>query len=158
MEGIYKSLFSGNDLLSEQFVRQLFDLSLPDGPVMIYVNEKREYQATDSTRAPFLHDRPERLLEICNRIDDGDDPCVCVLDGGCVMGTQLATERTHCGYFLIFLPGYTSQTVQVNMDIFELVLAQAQLVCQLIEKNNQLHHLRLAHLSKTSGVLSGLST
>ena len=154
MEEIYKSLFSGNDLLSEQVARHLFDLSAPDGPVMIYVNPYRRFQTTDSVRTAFLNEDPEQLSSICNQIDDGDDPCICVLGGGCVVGTQLSTERTHCGYFLLYLPGYTSQTIQVNLDIFELVLAQAQLICQLVEKNNQLHHLQLAHLSKVSKVLA----
>ena len=154
MDALYKSLFSGNEMLSEQLVRQLFELSVPDGPVMIYANDKREHQATDSVRAGFLHEEPERLGAICDQIDDGDGPCLCVLEGGCVVGTQLATERTHCGYFLLYLPEYAGQTAQANMDILELVLGQAQLVCELIEKNNQLHHLQLAHLSKTSKVLS----
>ena len=154
MEEIYKSLFSGKGLLSEQFVRQVFDLSVPEGPVMIYVNQSWNYQTNDPARARFLQDQPEQLPAICKQIDDGDDPCVCVLDSGCVVGTQLVTERDHCGYFLLFLPDYTSQTVQMNMDLFELVLGQAQLVCQLIEKNNQLHHLRLADLSKRSKVLA----
>lgn len=154
MEALYQSLFSGNDLLSEQFVRQMFELSVSDGPVMIVANEKCGYRASEPERAAFLNDESGRLAAICGQIDDGDDPCLCVLDEGCVVGTQLATERAHCGYFLLFLPGYTSQTVQANMDVFELVLAQAQLVCQLLEKNNQLHHLQLAHLSKTSKVLS----
>lgn len=154
MEDIYKSLLSDSELLAKQVSGRLFELSVPEGPVMIYVNEKREFQTTDAMRAGFLHEQPERLAEICDRIDDGDDPCLCALDEGCVVGTQLATERTHCGYFLLFLPGYTSQTVQVNLDVFELVLAQAQLVCELIDKNNQLHHLQLSHLSKTSKLLS----
>ncbi len=154
MEEIYKSLFSGSDLLSEQFVRQMFELSGPEGTVMIFVDENQHYQANYPSHAPFLHEESDRLLAICNQIDDGDDPCVCVVEGGCVVGTQLTTEKTHCGYFLVFLPGYTSQTVQVNMDIIELLLAQAQLICQLIEKNNQLHHMRLDHMRKTSHVLS----
>ena len=154
MEKIYKSLFSGNNLLSEQFVRQMFDLGSSDGAILIYVDENHEYQSNNPSRATFLFGEPERLRALCNQIDDGDDPCVCAVDGGCVVGTQLATERVHCGYFLVFLAGYTSQTVWANMDIIELLLAQAQLICQLIEKNNQLHRLRLAHLSKTSKVLS----
>lgn len=154
MEDIYKSLFAGHDVLSEQFVRQLFELSTPDGPVMIYVNPDRQFQASDPVRVPFLHEEPRQLSVICDRIDDGDDPCVCEIDGGCVIGMQLSTENTNCGYFLLFLSGYAEQTVQTNMDIFELVLAQAQLICQLMEKNNQLHHLRLSHLSKSSKVLS----
>ncbi|MHC5159987.1 MAG: hypothetical protein ACYSN8_08155, partial [Planctomycetota bacterium] len=62
-------------------------------------------------------------------------------------------EITDCGRFLIFLPGYRSETVQANMDLFELLLAQVQLICQLIEKNNQLHHQQLSGLSQNSTLL-----
>jgi hypothetical protein len=51
------------------------------------------------------------------------------------------------------LPGYRSETVQANMDLFELLLAQVQLICQLIEKNNQLHHQQLSGLSQNSTLL-----
>ncbi len=154
MEDIYRSLFSSTDLLWEQVVRQMFELSAPEGAVMIFADEKHHYQANYPSRVPFLNEDSGQFSAICRQIDDGDDPCVCVVDGGCVVGTQMLTEKVNCGYFLVFLPGYTSQTVQVNMDIIELLLAQAQLICQLIEKNNQLHHMQLDHMRKTSQVLS----
>ena len=154
MEELYKSLFSGPELLSDQFVSQMFELAGQDGTVLIFADGNGKVTANHSSRAAFLHDEPERLTSICHQIDDGDDPCVCVVDGGCVVGTQLATESVHCGYFLIFLPGYTTQTVYANMDLIEFTLAQAQWICQLIEKNNQLHHMQLHHMSKSSRVLS----
>lgn len=154
MEEIYKSMFSGSDLLAEQFTRQMFDLAGMDGTVLIYTDGQDKIIVNQPSRAAFLQDDPDRLTSICHQIDDGDDPCVCKVSGGCVVGTELATESVHCGYFLIFLPGYTTQTVYANMDLIELTLAQAQHICQLIEKNNQLHHMQLHHLSKTSSVLS----
>lgn len=154
MEEIYKSMFSGAELLTEQFTRQMFEIAGQDGTVLIVTDGKGSLSVNHLSRAAFLQDEPERLTSICHQIDDGDDPCVCKVEGGCVVGTQLATENAHCGYFLIFLPGYTTQTVYANMDLIELTLAQAQYICQLIEKNNQLHHMKLHHLSKTSRVLS----
>lgn len=153
METLYRSLMSGSDLLTEQFTGAIFDLVNPEGPVLIYVNPEFESKASHPTRAGFLCDSPEVVAAICGRIDDGDDPCVLEVEGGCVAGTQLATEESHLGYFLVFLSGYDSETVQTNMDMAELVLAQAQLVCRLIEKNNKLHHAQLMHLSKRSAVL-----
>ena len=154
MEEIYKSLFSSSDMLADQFVSQMFDLAGQDASVLIYTDGKAKITANHPARAAFLHNEPERLTSICRQVDDGDDPCVCAVEGGCVVGTQLATENAHCGYFLLFLPGYTTQTVYSNMDLIELTLAQAQWICQLIEKNNQLHHMQLHHMSKTSRVLS----
>ena len=151
MEEIYKSLFSGNDLLSEQFVRQMFELSVPDGPVMIYVNAvlgipNERFTARSSV---FTANSRNNCPPSVNKSTTAMTPVSVFSTTGVLWGRNWRPNAGHCGYFLLFLPGYTSQTVQVNMDIFELILAQAQLVCQLIEKNNQLHRLRLADLSKT---------
>jgi hypothetical protein len=140
MEELYKSLLSGADTLTEQLKGHLFGMTELEGPVLILVDEQHQ-------------ESPEILQAICGQIDDGDDPCVYDVDGGCLVGTQLATEKTPCGYFLVFLPGYRSQMVQANMDLFELLLGQTQLICHLIEKNNQLHHLQLTGLSRNSAVL-----
>lgn len=150
MEDLYKSLFSNPQMPIEQFKREVFTLTEPEGPVLIFVDNRYQACANHPGRAAFLHDTPEILKTLCNQIDDGCDPCVFPIQGGCIVGTQLTTEQSHCGYFLVFLPGYTSQTLQSNLDLAELLLAQAQLIFQLIEKNNQLHCLQLSHLSRSS--------
>jgi hypothetical protein len=153
MEQLYKSLVSDKDLMSEQFMGAVFDLVNPEGPVLIYVDPDYRAKASHPTRAAFLHDSPETVARMCGRIDDGDDPCVLKVEGGCVAGTQLATEQSHFGYYLVFFPGYACDTVQENMDMVELLLAQGQLICRLIEKNNRLHHAQLLNLSKKSAIL-----
>lgn len=153
METLYKTLISGTDLVSEQFMGAVFDLVDADGPVLIYVSPDFKAKANYPTRAAFLHTEPETVRNICVRIDDGIDPCVMEVDGGCVAATQLLTEQSHLGYFMVLLPGYTPDTVQTNMEMAELLLAQAQLICNLIEKNNKLHHTQLMNLTKRSAVL-----
>lgn len=153
MEELYKSLLSGVDTLTEQFKGHLFDMTELEGPVLMLVNKRGELCANHPSRVAFLSEDADTLSVICRQIDDGYDPCVYAIEGGCVVGTQLATERTDCGRFLIFLPGYRSETVQANMDLFELLLAQMQLICQLLEKNNRLHHHQLSGLSENSSVL-----
>ena len=153
MEELYKSLLSGVDTLTEQFKSHLFGMTELEGPVLMLVNDQGELCANHPNRVAFLSEEPNVLSVICRQIDDGYDPCVYAVESGCVIGTQLATETTDCGRFLIFLPGYRSETVQANMDLFELLLAQVQLICQLIEKNNQLHHQQLSGLSQNSAVL-----
>jgi len=153
MEELYKSLLSGADTLTEQLKGQLFGMTELEGPVLILVDERSQWCANHPSRTSFLSEHPELLQAMCGQIDDGDDPCVYEVEDGCVVGTQLATETTHCGYFLIFLPGYRGQMVQANMDLFDLLLGQTQLICQLIEKNNQLHHLQLTGMSRNSSVL-----
>ena len=153
MEELYKSLLSGVDTLTEQFKGHLFGMTELEGPVLMLVNGQGELCANHPSRVAFLHECPEVLSAICRQIDDGYDPCVYAVEGGCVIGTQLAAEKTDCGRFLMFLPGYRSETVQANMDLFELLLGQVQLICQLIEKNNQLHHRQLSGLSQNSALL-----
>jgi hypothetical protein len=153
MEELYKSLLSGAEMLTEQLTGHLFGMTELEGPVLILVDEQQRFCANHPSRVSFLSESEAILPAMCGQIDDGDDPCVYAVEGGCLIGTQLATEKTQCGYFLIFLPGYRSETVQANMDLFELLLAQTQLICHLIEKNNQLHHLHLAGMSKNSAIL-----
>ena len=155
MEDIYKELFDSSPLLTEQIRGHLFNLVGLDGPVLVVVDTERRPQTSHPGRVGFLLGDNARLIEeMCSRLDDGEDPLVVRVKGGCVAAAQLATERVHCGYLLVFLEGYAPETVGANMRLVELILAQAQLVCELVEKNNQLHRLRLVHLSRTSEVLS----
>ncbi|MEN8126216.1 MAG: hypothetical protein ABFR90_00255 [Planctomycetota bacterium] len=153
MEELYKSLLSGVDTLTEQLKGHLFEMTESEGPVLILIDNQYQFCANHPSRAAFLNESPEILADICGQIDDGYDPCVYGVEDGCAIGVQLATEKTDCGYFLIFLPGYRSETVHANMDLFELLLAQTQLICHLTEKNNQMHHLQLTGMSKDSTVL-----
>ncbi len=153
MEELYKSLLSDVDTLTEQLKGHLFDMTELEGPVLMVVDSQGELCANHPSRIAFLSEGPDVLSAICGQIDDGYDPCVYAVEGGCVIGTQLATATVDCGRFLIFLPEYRSETVQANMDLFELLLGQVQLICQLIEKNNRLHHQQLTGLSQNSVVL-----
>ena len=153
MDELYKSLLSGVDTLTEQFKGHLFGMTELEGPVLMLINDQGELCANHPSRVAFLNEHADILSAICGQIDDGYDPCVYEVEGGCVIGTQLTAEKTNCGRFLIFLPEYRSETVQANMDLFELLLAQVQLICQLIEKNNRLHHQQLSGLSQNSSVL-----
>ena len=155
MEALYQSLLSNAETLTEQLKVHLFDMTEPEGPVLILVNGQGTVWANHPGRIAFLNEDSDILSDICRQIADGYDPCVCAVEGGCVVGTQLITEKVDCGCFLVFLPGYGSETIHANMDIFELFLAQMQLICQLIEKNNQLHHRQLTRLSRQSLVFSG---
>jgi hypothetical protein len=153
METLYKSLLTGADTLTEQLKSHLFSMTEPEGPTLIFVDNQGQFCANHPNRVSFLNECPDTLAVICAQIDDGYDPCVYTVDKGCIIGTQLVTEETDCGRFLIYLPGYRSETVQVNMDMFELVFAQMQLICELIEKNNRLHHRQLSDLSERSTTL-----
>jgi hypothetical protein len=153
MEELYKSLLSDAETLTEQLKSHLFDMTELEGPVIALVNNQGQLCANHPSRMAFLKEEPEILSAICRQIDDGYDPCVFGVEGGCIIGTQLITESIDCGRFLLFLPGYLNETVQANMDLFELLLSQVQLICQLLEKNNRFHHQQLSNLSRGSAVL-----
>lgn len=153
MEKLYRSLLSDSDLIGQQFTGAMLELASPEGLPLIYVSPEYKVTSSHPARTGLLHDTPQITRTLCGRIDDGDDPCTAEVEGGCVVGTQLCAEQGHLGYFFVFLPGYSSEIAQLNMDFAELMLAQAQLICGLIEKNNKLHHMQLVSLTKRSAVL-----
>ena len=151
MELLYKDILGSSHLFIDQFRGYLFGLVGPDGPALIVVDPQRHFKTSHPGRVGrLLGDKAQWIEQICDRLDDGEDPLIVPVKGGCVAACQLATERAHCGYLLVYLDGYTPQTAQSNSPLFELIFAQAETVCELIEKNNQLHHLQLVHLSRTS--------
>jgi hypothetical protein len=158
MESIYESLFSSGRLFSEQLARMMLPEVPEDGPWMILVGSDRNLWASDPVRMKACFPEQDRLLSFCDRIDDGQDPVLIPIEKGCLLGTELYTERINAGYLFVVLPGYTPQTAQVNMDLIELLFSQIRLICSLLEKNNQLHQLQLNHMSRTSSVLSGHSS
>ena len=155
MDTIYKEMFDSAHLLCEQIRRHLFKLVGPEGPALVVLDTERRLQTSHPGRIGFLLGDNERLVEqMCARLDDGEDPLVIPVNGGCAAACQLATERVHCGYLIVLFEGYDAETLSANMAMVELILAQAQLICELLDKNNQLHHLRLLDLSRSSEVLT----
>ncbi len=157
MEQLYREILDCSGLLIDQVRGQLFGRLEPDGPVLIVADTRRQCKTSHPGRAGvLLSDNALWIDLICDRLDDGEDPLILPVNGGCVAACQLLTERTHCGYLLVYLEGYTPQTAEANRLLFELIFAQAEATCELIEKNNQLHHLQLVHLSRSSQT-AGLS-
>lgn len=153
METLYESLLSDTELIGRQFMGAVAELADTEGPAFVYVTADYTITSSNPVRTGFLSDGSELVRRLCGRIDDGDDPCVSDVQTGCLVGTQLQTEQGHCGYFFAFLPGYSNEILQANMELAEVILAQAQLIWRLIEKNNKLHHMQLVHLTKRSAIL-----
>ncbi len=155
MERLYKDIFDASDLLIEQVRGHLFGLLGPEGPTLAIAGKDRQLKTNHPSRAGLLMaDEGRLLVSLCDRIDDGEDPLVVKVKGGCIAVCGLGTERDQCGYLMVVLEGYTPDTAGANMPLIEMMFAQAQLVCELVEKNNQLHHSRLVQLSRTSDVLT----
>ena len=142
---MYDSLFSPGFALNEQIARQLFDI-LPDhGPIMIIMDSSGNCWPSDSEAFSLLNISESSLKELCDKIDDGTEPVITQADDCSVVGTQLATERTNCGYFIIALPKYSPESTLINVDLIEILLNQINLIARLIEKNNLLYELQLKH-------------
>jgi len=155
MERLYKDIFDASDLLIEQVRGHLFGLLGSEGPTLAVADVDRRVKTNHPSRIGILMADDGALLEsLCNRLDDGEDPLVVKVKGGCIAACCLTTERAHCGYLMVVLEGYTPETAGANMPLIEMIFAQAQLTCELIEKNNQLHHWRLVQLSQSSEVLT----
>lgn len=154
MESIYESLFSSGRIFSEQVARVLLPEAPEGGPLLILIGPDHTLWCSDEGRLDALYPDREVLYSYCGRMEDGQDPVATALKEGCLVGTELYTEKINAGYLFVYLPGYTQATVSTNMDLIELLFCQMRLVCTMVEKNNQLHHLQLNHLSRTSAVLS----
>lgn len=155
MEDLYDSLFSSSHFFIEQLARLILPEVPEDGPWLVLVGPQRKIWTDDRSRFQHYFPDSQALFAYCEHIEDGQDPVLGSMDGGCLIGSELYTERFPVGYLFVILPGYTRATAQANLAIMELFFSQMRLLCGLLDKNNQLHQLHLNHLSRTSKVLSG---
>ncbi|HRU14885.1 MAG TPA: hypothetical protein P5017_04095 [Anaerohalosphaeraceae bacterium] len=153
MEEIYESLFSSSRFFAEQLAGLVLPEVPEEGPWLVVVGPNQEVQTDDWPRFQQVFPDPQVLFSYCERIDDGQDPVLGAIGKGCLIGSELYTERLNAGYLFVILPDYSPATAQTNLGILELFFAEMRLLCSLLDKNNQLHHLHLNHLSRTSPIL-----
>ncbi|MFC1675599.1 hypothetical protein ACFL3G_00890 [Planctomycetota bacterium] len=143
----YDSLFSPDSVLNEQVARQIFDVLPESGPIMIIIGKDGNCWPSNSESFAALNISETFLKELCDKIDDGDEPVMSQHDEVSVIAAQLATERTNCGYVVIALPQYSPESTLINIDLIEIALNQVNLVAKLIEKNSQLYELQIKNFS-----------
>ena len=144
---MYEAVFSPSCVLNEQIARQIFDILPENGPIMAIVDKDGNCWPSDSERFSTLNISEPFLRELCAKIDDGAEPVVSQTNDCSVIGTQLATERTNCGYVIIALPQYSPESILINIDLIEILLNQIGLIARLIEKNTLLYELQIKHHS-----------
>ncbi|MHC4476509.1 MAG: hypothetical protein ACYTEL_12735 [Planctomycetota bacterium] len=144
---IYESLFSPGSVLNEKIARQVFEVLPESGPVVAITDRQGHCWPSDSERFAKLSIGESFLRELQTKIDDGAEPVVTTVGDCCVIGAQLATERTNCGYVVIALPQYGPESALANIDLIEIVLNQMGLIAKLIEKNSQLYELQMKHFN-----------
>ena len=142
---MYDSLFSPAGILNEQIARQIFDILPEQGPVILIMDKDGNCWPSDSQEFAKLNIDESFLKDVCGNIDDGAEPVITQSDNCSIIATQLTTERTDCGYVVIFLPHYSPESTLINIDLIEIVLNQIFLIAKLIEKNSLLYELQMKH-------------
>jgi hypothetical protein len=142
---IYESLFSTGFVLNEQIAREIFEILPEQGPVMIIMDRDGNSWPSDSAQFAKLNINESFLKRLCATIDDGAEPVVTGVNDCSVIGTQLATDQSNCGYVIIALPKYSPESTLVNIDLIEILLNLTCLIAKLIEKNKLLQEVQMKH-------------
>lgn len=144
---MYDSLFSPSCVLNEQIARQMFEVLPEGGPVMAIFDRSGHIWPSDSERWGKLHISESFLEDLANTIDDGVEPVITGIGDCSVVGIQLATERTNCGYVVVALEQCSPESILINIGLIETIFSQLTLIGRLIEKNSQLYELQMKHFS-----------
>ncbi|MDD5064912.1 MAG: hypothetical protein PHQ35_09190 [Phycisphaerae bacterium] len=133
--------------LDEQIAKEIFDILPERGPIVVIMDREGHRWVSDPEKFSKLSVRDSFWSKLCVKIDDGDEPVVTQADDYGIVAAELATEESKCGYVVIILPQYSSESTLVNINLVETLLNQIDLIAKLIEKNNQLCELQRKQLS-----------
>ncbi len=140
-----ESLLSPGFMLNEQIARQVFEILPEGGPLVMIMDTEGNSWPSNSHDFAKLNISESFLKRICAKIDDGVEPVVAQTDDCSVVGAQLATDGSNCGYVIIVLPQYTPESTLANINLIEMLLNQLGLIAKLIEKNNLLYEVQMKH-------------
>lgn len=141
---------SRNSVLIEQIAGEIFDILPEDGPIVIIVGRDGRYQVSDSERFSSLDISESFLKGLCATIDDGAEPVVTQVNDFGVVASQLTTEHANCGYAMVVLPQYNSESTLINIGLIEMLLNQIGLIARLVEKNGLAYELQIKQLGMYS--------
>ena len=142
---IYESLSSPGFMLNEQIARQVFEILPESGPLVMIMDTEGNSWPSNSDDFAKLNISESFFKRICAKIDDGAEPVIAQTDECSVVGAQLATDSSNCGYVIIALPQYTPESTLANINLIEMLLNQLGLIAKLIEKNNLLYEVQMKH-------------
>jgi hypothetical protein len=142
---IYESLSSPGFMLNEQIARQVFEILPESGPLVMILDTEGNSWPSNSHDFARLNISESFFKRICANIDDGAEPVVAQTEDCGVVGAQLATDGSNCGYVIIVLPQYTPESTLANINLIEMLLNQLGLIAKLIEKNNLLYEVQMKH-------------
>ena len=147
---MYNELLSSDRTMNDQIARQLFSILPEDGPLIAIIDRQGNYWPSESERFGQLDIDEHILKQLCGRIDDGVEPVITQINDFGVVATQLATEKTNCGYVVVILPTYTPESLLANIELIETLISQVGLISRLVEQNNHLHELQMKQFNLTA--------
>lgn len=144
---MYDSLFSSECMLNEQIARQIFEILPEEGPIMVIMDRNGNCWPSNSEKFSNLNLSESFLQDLCSKIDDGSEPIVTQVEDVSIIGAQIYTENSNCGYVVVILPKYNPESTLINIDLIEVLINQTNLIAKLVEKNNQLHEHQIKQMS-----------
>lgn len=145
---LYESLLSPAFILNEQIAGQLYEVLPEQGLTILIMDRKGNIWPSNSEEYARFNISEADLKELRDKIDDGVEPVITQVNDCSVIAAQLATERSNCGYIMIFLPQYSAESTLINITLIETLLNQFDLIANLLEKNNLLYESQLKKYSE----------
>lgn len=151
--GTCDAMSSSTAALNEQIARQVFDMLPERGPILAILDRAGHCWPSDAEEFAKLNLSEAFLRDLRSKVDDGAEPVITQVGDTSVTITQLATERTNCGYLVIALPRYGPESTLTNIDLVEALVSQITLIARLVEKSGLLAG---SHLNDYRGAQAGV--
>lgn len=140
------SLFSDGSVPNEQVARQLFEMLGEQATIMVIMDRNQNLWPNNSEEFSKLNIDESFLKTLCEKADGGQEPVITQINDFSIIVSQLATDKTNCGYLALVLPKYSPESTLANIDLIETLIKQVNLIAKLIEQNNLLYEsLRKYH-------------
>jgi len=145
---------SDTPVLSEQIAREIFDVLPERGPILVVMDRDGKCWSSHPEEFAKLNIPDTLLQDLRAKVDDGAEPVLTQVGETSVTITQLATDRTDCGYVIVALPRYSPESTLTNIDLVETLLNQITLIARLVEKTSTLTR---AHANHYNGLACSLN-
>lgn len=132
-------------MLCEQIARNVFEILPESGIQMVILDREGNCWPSNSEEFSKLNIDISTLKQLCQRIDDAQEPVISQHDQCSLVAAQLCTSKNNCGYIIVALTHYSPESTLINIELIEVLFNQVNLVATLIEKNDMLYNLLLRH-------------
>jgi hypothetical protein len=136
-------IFSEEFCLNERVARQIFEAIPKDGPLVVLKDREGNFWPSSSNWFSELAIEKNYFKHLEEKIDDGQEPLIAHRSDFTIIGRQLTTDRTNCGYGFIILDKSSPESAIFNIELVEMLLSQMEIIAKLIEKNTLLYELRM---------------